>query len=92
MRVRRPRAKLPVISWSIAGQWTVHPVTIRSWSTRSRIEWTPRKLRHWFVSLMSASGAAVEEIAHIVGNSDTSTTGRSHRHELRPVIPAGRRS
>lgn len=52
-------------------------------------EWTPRELRHSFVSLMSAGGAAVEEIAHVVGHSDTSTTERIYRHELRPVIQNG---
>lgn len=52
-------------------------------------EWTPRELRHSFVSLMSAGGAAVEEISHVVGHSDTSTTERIYRHELRPVIQVG---
>ncbi|WP_144680002.1 tyrosine recombinase XerC [Cellulosimicrobium sp. TH-20] len=52
-------------------------------------EWTPRELRHSFVSLMSAGGAAVEEIAKVVGHSDTSTTERIYRHELRPIIQTG---
>ncbi|MEG3614636.1 site-specific integrase [Isoptericola haloaureus] len=52
-------------------------------------EWTPPELRHSFVSLMSAGGAAVEQIAHVVGHSDTSTTERIYRHELRPVIHTG---
>jgi len=52
-------------------------------------DWTPRELRHSFVSLMSAGGAAVEQIAHVVGHSDTSTTERIYRHELRPVIRDG---
>lgn len=52
-------------------------------------DWTPRELRHSFVSLMSAGGAAVEQIAHVVGHSDTSTTERIYRHELRPVIHTG---
>ena len=52
-------------------------------------EWTPRELRHSFVSLVSAGGAAVEQIAHVVGHSDTSTTERIYRHELRPVIQTG---
>ncbi|WP_159795437.1 site-specific integrase [Puerhibacterium puerhi] len=54
-------------------------------------EWTPRELRHSFVSLMSAGGAAVEEIARVVGHSDTTTTERVYRHELRPVIQTGAR-
>lgn len=52
-------------------------------------DWTPRELRHSFVSSMSAGGAAVEQIAHVVGHSDTSTTERIYRHELRPVIHTG---
>lgn len=52
-------------------------------------DWTPRELRHSFVSLMSAGGAAVEQIAHVVGHSNTSTTERIYRHELRPVIQSG---
>jgi len=38
---------------------------------------------------MSAGGAAVERIAHVVGHSDTSTTERIYRHELRPVVQSG---
>ncbi len=52
-------------------------------------EWTPRELRHSFVSLMSLGGAAVEKISDVVGHSDTSTTERIYRHELRPVIQDG---
>jgi len=52
-------------------------------------EWTPRELRHSFVSLMSAGGAPAEEIARVVGHSDTTTTERVYRHELRPVIQTG---
>lgn len=52
-------------------------------------DWTPRELRHSFVSLMSATGAAVEKISDVVGHSDTSTTERIYRHQLRPVIEEG---
>jgi site-specific recombinase XerD len=34
--------------------------------------WTPRELRHSFVSLMSSSGVPVEEIARLAGHSDHS--------------------
>jgi len=37
-------------------------------------DWTPRELRHTFVSIMSEQGVPVEEIAHLVGHSNTSTT------------------
>jgi site-specific recombinase XerD len=52
-------------------------------------QWTPRELRHTFVSLMSGSGMAVEEIARIVGHSSSHTTETVYRKELRPVIRSG---
>lgn len=51
--------------------------------------WTPRELRHTFVSIMSEQGVPVEEIARLVGHSVTSTTETVYRHELRPVISTG---
>jgi integrase len=52
-------------------------------------DWTPRELRHTFVSIMSEQGVPVEEIAHLVGHSNTSTTETVYRKELRPVISTG---
>jgi integrase len=52
-------------------------------------DWTPRELRHTFVSIMSEQGVPVEEIAHLVGHSNTSTTETVYRMELRPVISTG---
>ena len=52
-------------------------------------QWTPRELRHKFVSLMSESGMAVEEIARLVGHSSTNVNETVYRHELRPVIRSG---
>ncbi len=51
--------------------------------------WTPRELRHSFVSLLSANGVAVEEIARVAGHSTTRTTELVYRRELRPVITTG---
>ena len=51
--------------------------------------WTPRELRHTFVSVMSESGVAVEEIAHLAGHASSRTTETIYRHELRPVITTG---
>jgi integrase len=51
--------------------------------------WTPRELRHSFVSLMSSSGVPVEEIARIAGHSSTRTTEVVYRRELRPVLTTG---
>ncbi len=51
--------------------------------------WSPRELRHTFVSIMSEQGVPVEEIARLVGHSATSTTETVYRRELRPVISTG---
>lgn len=51
--------------------------------------WTPRELRHSFVSLMSAEGVHLEDIARLVGHSSTNTTELVYRKELRPVITEG---
>ena len=52
-------------------------------------EWVPRELRHTFVSIMSAGGVPVEEIARLTGHQQTSTTELVYRRELRPVIATG---
>jgi integrase len=52
-------------------------------------DWTPRELRHSFVSLMSSSGVPVEEIARLAGHSNTRTTEVVYRRELRPVLTTG---
>jgi integrase len=51
--------------------------------------WSPRDLRHTFVSLMSADGVPIEEIARLAGHNRTATTELVYRHELRPVIRSG---
>jgi integrase len=51
--------------------------------------WSPRELRHTFVSIMSESGVPVEEIARLAGHSNTRTTETIYRRELRPVISTG---
>jgi integrase len=52
-------------------------------------DWTPRELRHSFVSLMSSSGVPVEEIARLAGHSSSRTTEVVYRRELRPVLTTG---
>lgn len=52
-------------------------------------EWTPRELRHSFVSLLSDSGMAIEEISRLVGHSGTSVTEVVYRHQIRPVLQVG---
>jgi integrase len=51
--------------------------------------WTPRELRHSFVSLMSTSGVPIEEIARLAGHASTRTTEVVYRRELRPVLTTG---
>jgi integrase len=51
--------------------------------------WTPRELRHSFVSLMSSTGVPVEEIARLAGHTSTRTTEVVYRRELRPVLTTG---
>jgi integrase len=51
--------------------------------------WTPRELRHSFVSLMSDAGVPIENIARLVGHSSTSTTELVYRHQIRPVVQGG---
>ena len=51
--------------------------------------WTPRELRHSFVSLLSDSGVPLEHIPRLVGRSGTAVTEAVHRQQLRPVLEEG---
>jgi integrase len=52
-------------------------------------DWTPRELRHSFVSLLSDAGVPAEEISRLVDHSGTSVTELVYRHQIRPVIQTG---
>jgi integrase len=52
-------------------------------------EWTPRELRHSFVSLLSDSGVPLEEISRLVGHKSTVVTELIYRKQLRPVVQTG---
>ena len=52
-------------------------------------DWTPRELRHSFVSILSASGTRIEDISDLMGHSGTSVTETVYRHEIRPVLTTG---
>lgn len=52
-------------------------------------EWTPRELRHSFVSVLSDAGVPLEEISRLVGHSGTTVTELAYRHQLKPVIQTG---
>jgi integrase len=51
--------------------------------------WTPRELRHSFVSIMSDNGVTIEQIADLVGHRTTIVTQKVYRHQLKPVISTG---
>ncbi len=51
--------------------------------------WTPRELRHSFVSLLSDSGVPIEEISRLVGHRSTLVTETVYRKQLRPIIQSG---
>jgi integrase len=52
-------------------------------------EWTPRELRHSFVSLLSDDGVPLEEISRLVGHSSTAVTEEVYRKQIRPVVQTG---
>ncbi|MFA1551756.1 tyrosine recombinase XerC [Actinomadura chokoriensis] len=51
--------------------------------------WSPRELRHSFVSIMSDGGVPIEAIADLCGHSSPAVTGEVYRHQLKPVITRG---
>ncbi|MGB9282200.1 MAG: site-specific integrase [Pseudonocardiaceae bacterium] len=52
-------------------------------------QWTPRELRHSFVSLLSDSGVPIEEISRLVGHRSTTVTELVYRMQIRPVLQRG---
>ncbi|SDM90858.1 Site-specific recombinase XerD [Lentzea albidocapillata subsp. violacea] len=52
-------------------------------------DWTPREMRHSFVSVLSASGVKLEDIARLVGHSSTTVTETVYRHQIVPVMQEG---
>lgn len=45
-------------------------------------DWTPRELRHSFVSVLSHAGIPVEQISQLVGHRGTTVTELVYRHQL----------
>jgi integrase len=52
-------------------------------------KWTPREMRHSFVSLLSDNGVPLEEISRLVGHSSTAVTELVYRKQIRPVMQEG---
>jgi integrase len=47
-------------------------------------DWTPRELRHSFVSLPSDVGVPIMEIARLVGHTGTTVIDLVYRHQAAP--------
>jgi integrase len=52
-------------------------------------DWTPRELRHSFVSLLSAHEVPIEHISRLVGHTNTVVTEMVYRQQIRPTIQEG---
>jgi len=53
-------------------------------------DWTPREMRHSFVSLLSDSGVPIENIARLVGHAGGSeVTETVYRKQIHPVLLEG---
>jgi integrase len=53
-------------------------------------QWTPRELRHSFVSLLSDDGIRLEDIAKLCGHAGIRVTEAVYRHQLRPFCSPAR--
>lgn len=52
--------------------------------------WHPHELRHSAVSLLSAAGVRLEDVADVVGHKTTRMTQQIYRHQVTPTVIAGR--
>jgi integrase len=52
-------------------------------------QWTPRELRHSFMSLLSDQGIPLDEIFRLVGHRSTAVTELVYRLQIRPVLQEG---
>jgi integrase len=52
-------------------------------------DWVPQEMRHTFVSLLSANGTALEDIADLVGHRGTATTETVYRKVIVPELRRG---
>jgi integrase-like protein len=50
--------------------------------------WHPHELRHSAVSLLSAAGVRLEDVADVMGHRSTRTTSAVYRHVVVPTINA----
>ena len=52
--------------------------------------WHPHELRHSTVSLLSAAGVRLEDVADVAGHASTRMTGDVYRHAVSPSVSAGK--
>ncbi|RCG32974.1 site-specific integrase [Sphaerisporangium album] len=52
-------------------------------------KWTPREMRHSFVSLLSDSGVPLENISRLVGHNGSAITEKVYRKQIRPMLLEG---
>jgi integrase len=71
----------PLDRWHVRKEF--HKITR---AARPGGEWTPRELRHSFVSILSAHDVRLESISDLVGHTSTSVTETVYRHEIRPAL------
>ena len=45
-------------------------------------DWTPRELRHSFVSVLSDAGVSIEDIADATGHINSTVTRETYRHQI----------
>lgn len=51
--------------------------------------WTPREMRHSFVSMLSDSGVPLEHISRLVGHLGRAVTEAVYRQQFRPILDEG---
>src|SRR5207245_7929758 len=73
----------------------VHPSNFRRSFSRATMRaglghWHPHELRHSAVSLLSAAGVRIEDVADVVGHSTTRTTEAVYRHTVLPATTGAR--
>jgi integrase len=75
--------------------WSFSAVSLRFHHDQSQTrgissaQWTPRELRHSFVSLLSDNGLPVDEIARLVAHSSSAVTELVYRQQIQPVVESG---
>jgi integrase len=52
-------------------------------------DWSPRELRHSFVSILSARNVPIEEISKLVGHSSITVTETIYRKQIAPKVEDG---